>query len=257
MSLLLSKFLSLLLQPLPLALALLLAGLLLAPWRVRMGWMLVVMGVGVLLFFSTPFVAHQLERSLEARFPPAPATAVDSVDAIVVLGGAVRAPEAPRIHPDLSAAADRVWHAARLYHADRAPLVIASGGTLPWNDSTAAEAPAVVDVLESFGVPREDVLLEAESATTYENARYTAALCRERGLKRIALVTSALHMRRALATFRRTGLTVVPAATDYNAVGHAIGPLDLAPSASALSASRWAIHEYVGFLVYRWRGRIA
>jgi uncharacterized SAM-binding protein YcdF (DUF218 family) len=150
-----------------------------------------------------------------------------------------------------------VWHAARLYHAGRASQIIASGGTMPWRDATQAEAPAVLDVLTDFGVPRDAVTLESGSATTYENARNTAAICRAHGIERIALVTSALHMRRALATFRSTGLSVTPAATDYNALGDPVGVLDVAPTASALSASRWALHEYVGYAVYRWRGWIA
>jgi uncharacterized SAM-binding protein YcdF (DUF218 family) len=256
MSLLLSKLVSLLVQPLPLALLFLLSGLGIAPWWQRIGWGLMVAGVGVLWLFATPLVAHRLEASLEARFPPESAASVDSVEAIVVLGGAIRAARAPRIHPDLSAAADRVWHAARLYHAGRATRIIASGGTMPWRDSTQAEAPAVLDVLADFGVPREAVTLESGSATTYENARNTARICRQNGIERIALVTSALHMRRALATFRTTPLDVVPAATDYNALGDTVGPLDVAPTAGALSASRWALHEYVGYVVYRWRGWI-
>ena len=256
MSLLLSKLLSLLIQPLPLALLFLASGVLLAPWRQRLGWMLVGIGVLVLWVFSTPVVAHRMQAHLEGQFPPAPATAVDSVDAIVVLGGAIRAEQAPRIHPDLTDSADRVWHAARLYHAGRAQRIIASGGTMPWKDSTTAEAPAVVNVLESFGVPSETVILESGSASTYQNARNTAAICRERGMHRIALVTSALHMRRALATFRSTGLDVRPAATDYHALGETIDLLDWAPTATALQSSRWTIHEVVGFWVYRWRGWI-
>ena len=257
MSLLLSKLLSLLIQPFPLALLFLGSGALLAPWRPRFGWGLVVTGILVLWVFATPVVAHRMQAHLEGQFPPAPASAIDSVDAIVVLGGAIRAEQAPRIQPDLTDSADRVWHAARLYHAGRARRIIASGGTMPWKDSTTAEAPAVVDVLESFGVPPEAVILESGSANTYQNARNTAAICRERGIQRIALVTSALHMRRALATFRSTGLDVIPAATDYHALGETMDVLDWAPTAAALSRSRWTIHEYVGYVVYRWRGWIA
>jgi len=201
-------------------------------------------------------VADGLQGALERQYPPRPVSAVPSADAIVVLGGAIGAPRPPRVHPDLSGAADRVWHAARLYHAGRAPLIIASGGTVPWQDQRFREATAMQRLLTRWGVPADSVLLEARSANTYENARYTADVVRRRGLDRVLLVTSAQHMRRALATFRSAGVNARPAATDYHVTDGSTSVLDLVPSADALGGSTAAIREYVGYLVYRGRGWI-
>jgi len=52
------------------------------------------------------------------------------------------------------------------------------------------------------------------------------------------------------------GVQAVPAATDYRVVDHPVSPLDLVPSAGALAGSTAAIREYVGYLVYDWRGWI-
>jgi uncharacterized SAM-binding protein YcdF (DUF218 family) len=68
------------------------------------------------------------------------------------------------------------------------------------------------------------------------------------------LVTSALHMPRALATFRALGVDTIPAPTDFEAVPQPFHPLRWLPDAETLAASTQAIKEYLGLWVYRWRG---
>jgi uncharacterized SAM-binding protein YcdF (DUF218 family) len=257
MSLYLSKILSLLVHPLVLGLLLSAAGAVLAWWWRRWGLSLVGLGLLVVWVPATPLVADGLRGALESAFPPAPAAAAPSADAIVVLGGAIGAPRPPRVYPDLSGAADRVWHAARLYRAGKAPVIIASGGTLPWRDQRYREAAAMQTLLRSWNVPADSVLLESESANTYQNATNTAALAEREGIDRVLLVTSALHMRRALATFRSAGVEAVPAPTDHQVVEGRTTLRDLLPAAGALSGSTAAIREYVGYVVYDWRGWIA
>ena len=257
MSLYLSKILSLLIHPLVLGLLLGATGGVVAVWWRRWGVSLVGLGLLAVWIPATPFVADGLQGTLESAFPPAPVADAPSVDAIVVLGGAIGAPRPPRIYPDLSGAADRVWHAARLYRAGKAPVIVASGGTLPWRDQRFREAEAMQALLTTWGVPADAVLLESQSANTFQNATNTARIAERRGFDRVLLVTSALHMRRALATFRAAGVPAVPAATDHRVVHGRTTLLDVVPDAGALSASTAAIREYVGYLVYDWRGWIA
>jgi uncharacterized SAM-binding protein YcdF (DUF218 family) len=256
-SLYLSKLLSLFLHPL--TLGLLLGGVGVGvgvAWRRRAGLAVVALGLLVVWVPATPWVADGLLGTLERPFPPAPAAAAPTADAIVVLGGAVGLPRPPRVYPDLHGASDRVWHAARLYEAGKAPLVIASGGTLPWRDRTYREAAAMRSLLVSWGVPADAIVAEDASANTYQNAQRTAEIVRARGLDRVLLVTSAFHMRRALATFRSAGVETVPAATDYRVVEQTTTLLSLFPSVEALGSSTTALREYAGYLVYRWRGWI-
>lgn len=257
MSLFLSKVLSLLIHPLSLGLLLVTVG-----GALSYGWDQRALGIGaagvlVLWIASTPLFADWLRGTLEQRFPPAQVSSAPEGDAIVTLGGAVGAPRPPRVYPDLNGAADRVWHAARLYQAGKAPFVIASGGTLPWKDGRFREASAMETLLTSWDVPADSILKESSSANTYENATNTAEIVEERGFDRVLLVTSALHMRRALATFRSAGVNAVPAATDYQVVESNMTLLRLLPSAGALGGSTAAIREYVGYVVYDWRGWIA
>ena len=87
-----------------------------------------------------------------------------------------------------------------------------------------------------------------------ENALYTAEILEAQGMGPVLLVTSALHMPRALATFRAAGVDAIPAATDFEVMPRPRVLLDWLPDAEALAASTRALKEYLGLWVYRYRG---
>lgn len=256
MSLFLSKLLSLFIHPLSLGLLLMIGGGVGTYWWKRYGLWTLALGILVVWIPATSPVSAWLQGTLEHRFPPRTVEQAPSADAIVALGGALGAPRPPRVYPDLNGASDRVWHAARLYHAGKAPRIIASGGTLPWKDQTFREASSMKELLSSWDVPSDSVLTESTSANTYQNATNTAAIVEARDIDRVLLVTSALHMRRALATFRSAGVNAIPAATDYGVVQGSTTLLSFIPKTGALQGSTAAIREYVGYVVYDWRGWI-
>jgi uncharacterized SAM-binding protein YcdF (DUF218 family) len=251
-----SKILTQWAMPLGLGGMLILIGALALAWRRgRLGAGLSLAGLFWIWLWALPVVSEWVRWSLEGRYAPLAIASLPSADAIVVLGGAVRGVVAPRLFPDLNAAADRVWHGARLFHAGKAPLVVLSGGRLPWAKAEGPEADAMARFLMDLGVPEDRVLLESRSGTTYENALETRRLLATRGIKRVLLVTSALHMRRAAATFRAAGVDVVPAPTDYEVDADPERTLlDFIPAAEALADSSRALKEYLGLLAYRWRG---
>ena len=251
-----SKLLTQLVMPVGLGGALILVGTLALLVRRRaLGAWLSFSGLLWIWLWALPAVSDWIGRSLEARYPPQSLESVPSADAILVLGGAVRGRAPPRLFPDLNASADRVWHGARLFHAGKAPLVILSGGHLPWSRATGPEAQAMLQFLIDLGVPEDRVLLETRSGTTHENALETARLLAARGIERVLLVTSAEHMRRAEATFRAAGIVLVPAPTDYEVLAEPEWTLlAYLPDAAALAASSDALREYLGLWVYRWRG---
>ena len=204
--------------------------------------------------WSLPVVSDALSLSLERRFVNQTVAELPLADAVVVLGGgmAPAPPEWP--YPDLGGGADRVWQGARIYHAGKAPLVIISGGSLPWLGKRMSEAEAMWQLLADLGVPSDAVLFESRSRSTRENALYTAKLVQERGLDQVLLVTSALHMPRALATFRAAGIDAIPAATDFEVMPEPNHVLRWLPDAAALAKSSRAFKQYIGLWVYRWRG---
>jgi len=208
---------------------------------------------------ANPRVASFLWGSLEAFYPPRPLQELPTADAIVLLGGGVELAGPPRIEPDLNDAADRLWYAAKLYHAGKAPLIVVSGGQVFPQPGLKSEAESHVDLLVQLGVPREAIALETQSRNTAENAHFTAQLLQQlsaggKPLQHVLLTTSAVHLPRSMLLFQQTGLQPIAASCDVRVV-HLQHPLllDVLPSAQALATSEGAIREWLGFFYYQLR----
>ncbi len=256
MGLFLSKLLPVFAYPIGLVILLGLLAVALSFTRFRtMARTLMVAGLAILWIASTPLFAGWLVAGLEGRVPPAAIDDLPVSDVVVVLGGAIGQPLPPRLASDLGDAADRVLHAARIYKAGKAKYILVAAGNLPWLPGTTSEAELIRDLLVEFGVSPEAIVLETESRNTHENAINAAAIVGEQGWRSGIVVTSGAHMPRALAVFQRAGLDFAPAATDIQATFPLYNsPLDLLPDAEALALSTAAIKEWLGLLVYRWRG---
>lgn len=243
---LVSKFVIWLLSPLGTFFCL--AGLaLLLVWRRRLRSCMALGALALIWLWawSMPVLSLWLRGTIEDQFPPRPIAAVPQAQALVVLGGGVSPPSGKSVDINLQSAADRVWYAARLFHAGKAPLLILSGGSDPERDAYS-EARAMAYFLQDLGVPPEAMVLEEMSRNTRENAAFSATLLKARGIHRILLVTSALHMPRALALFTAQGLQAVPAPTDFEAHLAPPGLLAWLPDALALDGSGRAMKELVG-----------
>lgn len=239
-----SKLAIALVSPLGTALVLIALGLLLLGRSRRTGTALVFLAFAWLWAWATPAVSEAFQEHVERPYPAVPVAALPRADAIVLLGGGMAPPSHGRIYPDLGSASDRVWHAARVFRAGKAPLLLASGGSDP-GVSGQTEASSMTALLVELGVPPVAIVQEARSRTTGENARFSAGLLQARGAKSILLVTSALHMPRATLEFERLGFRVIPAATDHAQPQYAGVQLWL-PDAGALHDSARAIKEVVG-----------
>lgn len=208
-------------------------------------------GLGSLLWlwcWSTPWVSMGLRGVIESAYPPVPVAELHSAQAMVVLGGGIEVPQTGR--PDLNQAADRMWHAAKLYKAGKTPVLILSGG-LAFAQGTTTEAASMQLFLRDLGVPDAAMLLEERSVNTRENAQYTARMLSERGIPTVVLVTSALHMPRAVRLFEAQGVKVIPAATDHEFRTYPFWRSVL-PDAHALDGSGRAFKEALGWLLTFW-----
>ena len=259
MFVLIGKLLTPLASPLGTSFVLWVAGALIY-WRWSRAWGLrcAVAGIALVLLCSNFLVGEALLRSLEDDYPCREPAAYPRADAIVVLGGVTGPPIPPRTSVDVGAGFDRLLHGVRLLRADRAPLLVLSGGVISFMvGSEVTEALRLQELALEYGVAPEAMVLEERSRNTYENGLYTRELLQARGIERILLVTSALHMWRAAAVFRSQGLEVIPAPTDVRVVPRPFTPARLLPDLSALEFSTAATKEYVGFLVYCLKGWIS
>ena len=224
----------------------------------RNGFLVAIVVVSLLLWLSaTPWLSRNVQSLLEGRAEETNAESLPRADAIVVLGGILSPPGAPGADANLSAAADRLVYAAQLYKLGKAPVILISGGNDNGTGAADAEPVHAAALLAGWGIPASAILTETESINTYENAVYSKLMLDQHELKSVLLVTSAMHMPRALATFRSAGIESTPAATDFESSG--AGPSGLAAwtaDPAALAVTTRTLKEYVGSLVYRNRGWI-
>ena len=210
-------------------------------------------GCALLFILSWPPVVDSVGIWLERDYPAMNAEAYSAVDAIVVLGGGVGVPpaEVEYPYPGMSDAADRVWHGARLWHAQRAqwperPVKIYCTGP----DVCLTTPPLLV----AFGVPYDSIVALDDPLNTEEEARrYETELTG----KTVLLVTSALHMKRAVIIFRKyaPSLKAIPAATDhqfFDYSGRFCHWQYYFPNAGTLGQASAIEHELVGILRYIW-----
>lgn len=195
-----------------------------------------------------------LAAPLEHAHPPIPAGA--RPDAIVVLGAGVipRSPECPAGTSLTQTTLKRLMYARGLSLRLGVPVILSGGD--PFDRSDTTEGDAMRSELLGLSVEPTRIVVEGRSANTLQNARFVRDIARARGLARLALVTSALHMPRAVATFRSAGLDVIPAPTDYTSLTSPTTLADFLPAGGNLNLVEVAVREYVGLAYYRLAHRV-
>lgn len=241
----LKKLLSaLVLPPLgPIVLALL--GLWLARRRPRLGHALTAIALLGLVALSMPPVAIGLMRSLESQ-PPISEQKLARAQAIVILGGGVYW-EAPEYGGDTVSRStlERVRYGVLLQQRSGLPILVSGGAPFGGRPDGETMKAAIEGTLGG-----RVQWVESASRDTAENAAYSAAILKTAGISRIALVSQAWHLRRAVELFERKGLEVLPAPTGFTTAPPSAFAAAL-PSAGALATSSDALREWLGIFVQR------
>jgi uncharacterized SAM-binding protein YcdF (DUF218 family) len=236
------------------AVGLVLAGLLAMVRLRRLARTIAVLAIAETMVMAFPPVADALLDPLQDRARAAEAQApACCYDAIVVLGGGITPAVPPYLmEPDLADAADRVWHAARLYHRGVAGRVIVSGGSMLGGGPATTEAEAMRRFLIDLGVPSDAIVSEGNSLNTLQNIRNVRQMV---GGGRVALITSAYHMPRALQLARQGNLNVGAFPTDWKAPSEARTSWEnWVPSIAALAWSGISLREHIALLLDGRRG---
>ena len=222
--------------------------------RRRHGLGLVVAGtIGFLAIWILP-IGDWLLLPLEDRFPP-PAEMPAQADGIIVLGGAVdEEVSTARGQVKLTESGDRLTAGvllARRYPAARVLLTGGSGRFIPVGMS---EAEVMQKFFVAEGIDPGRITLETRSRTTYENAVFSAEVAQPRSGEAWILVTSAVHMPRAVGCFRHANWNVIPYPVDYRTTGRArvVSALLLADELVLVTG---AAREWIGLVAYRILGR--
>ncbi|KAA3603992.1 MAG: YdcF family protein [Candidatus Scalindua sp. AMX11] len=197
-------------------------------------------GIVIIYLFSIRPTAELLLSPLEHKYLENKID-ITKTDAIVVLSGG----EGKRIIKGIV-----------LYHKKIAPLVIMSGGSSSIFYKRPKGALAMKEIATALGVPDGTIIAETESRNTRENAIYTKQILDRIDAKKIVLVTSAFHIPRAYALFKKIGVDAVPVASDFIIKPSPYDPFSFIPNVGDLENSSLAIKEYFGIAAYWIKGWI-
>ncbi len=203
-----------------------------------LGWLT----VAWLWLWSTPIMTWIVGAPLESEFlvdgkVPAVETFPEA-EVIVLLGGSMGSDTNVSPYAEMWTSADRVWQATRLYKAEKAEKIIATGDI--------AEA-STLDLLLDFGIGKDDITF-MDAQNTEQEAKGIA----KRGYKKILLVTSAWHMKRARLMFEKYApeIEVICAPADFENTYRANGGFSILPNPDVFALNSVALHEWVGIIGY-------
>jgi Uncharacterized conserved protein, COG1434 len=161
-------------------------------------------------------------------------------DAIVILGGG--AYNTGILKEDST---KRLLTGFVLHKQTNLPIILSGGASI----GALPEAEIMKGLLLTLGVDKGKIYTEANSKDTGENAQEVKRLCDRLGCKRVVLVSSAYHMRRAVLAFQKAGLEVVPYPTDFKR-DMKYNLYSLLPKMSVFADGYKALREYLGLVWY-------
>jgi len=213
--------------------------------KIKTGVALVLFGCCMWLLAIAP-VSNILLRGLEKDIPQPKQI---NGDVLILLGGGAndQAPDLTGVGSPSDEALARIITAVRLQNQLQIPIIV-SGGKVYIN--TQAEAQIVKRFLVDLGVPVARIIVEDQSRDTFENAIYSNRICKKNNYRTPILVTSAYHMKRAVMSFKKAGMEVVPFPAGYKTwQNRRYGWHDYLPD--SFDNAQAAIKEYMGLIYTR------
>lgn len=251
----LSKTVSFLLMPLSLVFLFWVVSLFMKRPRLKMIFFWT--GMGLLLFFSNGFIANSVMRAWELR--PVLFADMHPYQLGVVLTGATSSNPDTHDRVYFNKGADRVTHTVQLYKLGLLKKILISGGSGRLNGQSEPEANQFRNAMIMMGVDSAAILIENQTRNTHESAIAVRPILDSLGFTsdQCLLITSAFHMRRSLACYRKVGVNLQAFPTDYytHESQFAIDEW-IVPSAEAIVIWTKLVREWVGFAAYKTAGYV-
>jgi uncharacterized SAM-binding protein YcdF (DUF218 family) len=221
------------------------------------GKRLLLSGIIALYFFMNSFIADEAIRAWE--YSPTQISQSDSAyDAGIVLSGGMVTLDKQNNRLVFLSSTDRFLQAASLYKQKKIKKIFLCGGDASLLHDDESESALLSRYLVQLGIPEKDIITESFSKNTFENAYYANLYCNQLWPKgRFLLITSAYHMPRAVKCFNKYPLNIAPYPTDFHSgvrrfqIQHL-----LIPHPDNLTTWNILIHEWVGILIYKIKGKI-
>lgn len=242
---------SVLLTPPAINILIILTGWLISRYSKRFASSLILLGAVSLWLLSTPIASSWLHQSIEDHEALAISKQIPGDPQAIILLGAAQFDNAAEFDGQTTPTPDalgRLHYAAYLHKNTNLPLMTTGG---PMNQQQDIHADILATALGVYGV---DVKWrEQRSATTWQNALFSAETLLPLGVKRVVLVTHSYHMRRAVMLYELAGFKVTAAPTQLSTNFPLNEIWFWLPNARSLQLSHSVLHEYLGLLWYRFR----
>ncbi len=213
-------------------------------------------GVVLLLFLSNAFIANEFAQWWEIPVTPM-AEVTQYYEYGIVLTGVTKLDLEPNDRVYFGRGADRVTHTLQLYKQKVISKILVSGGSGRLGKVAKQEADDLADAFLLMGVPAEDIIIENKSRNTHESAVALKTLYPQLSSGNGLLITSAYHMRRARACFRKVGFEFDTFSADFISQPRRFTPdMLIIPQTEALTVWHVLIREWVGMMAYRLVGYI-
>jgi len=202
----------------------------------------------ILIIFTNPFLLDQLAK----RWDYSPQQLPDSAhySCAILMGGFNGEDRDGKGY--FTGGADRFIQTAKLKAQGKVSHILVCGGSGKIIPGKLKEADFAVNELRAFNIPDSAIFTENQSRTSFENAANSKKILDSVHLPGpYLLVTSGFHMRRALSTFKKMGMDVIPYPCNYIAGREKSSVSSFIPSIGTLSAWDFYIKEMVGVVVYR------
>lgn len=246
----LSKVFQFLLSPIIWIIIVLVLGLFFSKWRKKS----MIYALLIFFVFGNGFLFDEVCRWYEY---PHQKIATEPYDLAIVLGGYSSYNQKDNII-EFHEASDRFIYGFYLLKNNHCQQILFSGGSgsLVGLDQ---EGKYIYPFLQELGIRKNKILVDSLSRNTYENALFSKQMLNEMQFTgNVVLITSALHMPRALACFKKVGLEVVPFPVDRIS-GDRKFYFDhlLIPNTQNLHLWQRLLHEWLGTIVYWLKGYAA
>jgi uncharacterized SAM-binding protein YcdF (DUF218 family) len=253
----LSKTVFYLAMPYTIVFVLFATGLLLrdGKWKKRCLWS----GLILMFIFSNEFLADKAMSAWEIKTRPF--TDVRHYKLAIVLTGATIPYREPADRTYFSRGADRVTHTVQLYKLGKIDKILISGGigSISPAENEIPEADKFKNAMLVMGIPDSVIMLENQTRNTAESSQVVAQLLKQQGYAPddCVLVTSAFHMRRSLACYRKAGVDLDAFSTDFYGRDTVDGVESLLlPQVDAMSKWQKLFKEWIGMVAYKVVGYI-
>ena len=212
--------------------------------------------IGILLLASNTFLVNTLFSAYE--MPQTAAKGHYSV-AIILGGGMIRSNQEDTSRINVGESADRFIQPALLFKQGKVDKILITGGNTSIGNlkiDQSNETAQVKRLLIALGIPKEKIFTETQARNTHENAVNSKRMIDSLHLKGpFLLVSSAFHMRRAMACFTKSGIACTPYVVDSKKKDTQLGVLEcIIPSEKELFKVAYLLREMFGYLIYQIMG---